>query len=44
MNFQTPAEVAAAAANSGKAKAELPIGKMILLGILAGAYIALELI
>ncbi|QGU00518.1 Formate efflux transporter FocA [Candidatus Syntrophocurvum alkaliphilum] len=40
MNFQTPAEVAAAAANSGKAKAELPIGKMILLGILAGAYIA----
>ena len=35
----TPAEVAAAACNAGKAKTELPFFKMLLLGILAGAYI-----
>jgi formate/nitrite transporter len=39
MNFMTPAEIAAATANAGKAKCELPIMKMLLLGILAGAYI-----
>lgn len=39
MNFQTPAEVAAAACNAGKAKTELPFLKMVLLGILAGVYI-----
>jgi len=39
MNFMTPAEISAAAANAGKAKTELPFGKMFLLGILAGVYI-----
>jgi formate/nitrite transporter len=39
MNFLTPAEIAAATANAGKAKCELAISKMIILGILAGAYI-----
>jgi len=39
MNFLTPAEIAVAAANAGKAKSELPIFKMFILGILAGAYI-----
>ncbi len=39
MNFLTPAEIAAAAANGGKAKTELPIWKMFILGMLAGAYI-----
>lgn len=39
MNFLTPAEVAAAAANAGKAKTELSFMKMVLLGILAGVYI-----
>jgi len=39
MNFMTPAEVAAAVCNAGKAKTELPFLKMVLLGILAGAYI-----
>ncbi len=39
MNFLTPAEIAVAAANGGKAKTDLPIFKMFLLGILAGAYI-----
>jgi formate transporter len=39
MNFLSPAEIAVAAANAGKAKSELPILKMFLLGILAGAYI-----
>jgi len=39
MNFLTPAEIAVAAANGGKAKSELPIFKMFLLGILAGCYI-----
>ncbi|MDD4801781.1 MAG: formate/nitrite transporter family protein [Syntrophomonas sp.] len=39
MNFLTPAEIAVAAANGGKAKCSLPIWKMFLLGILAGCYI-----
>ncbi len=39
MNFLTPAEIAAAASNAGKAKTELSILKMVVLGILAGAYI-----
>lgn len=39
MNFMTPAEISAAVCNAGKAKTELPIMKMIILGILAGAYI-----
>jgi len=39
MNFLTPAEIAVAAANGGKAKSELPILKMFILGMLAGAYI-----
>lgn len=36
----SPAEIADATANSAVAKAALPIWKLILLGILAGAYIA----
>ena len=39
MNFLTPAEIAAATANAGKAKCEMSIIKMIVMGILAGAYI-----
>lgn len=39
MGFLTPAEVAATACAAGKAKTELPFLKMLLLGILAGAYI-----
>lgn len=39
MNFLTPAEIAAATANAGKTKCQLPVIKMIVLGILAGAYI-----
>ncbi len=39
MNFLTPAEIAVSAANAGKGKTDLPIFKMFLLGILAGAYI-----
>jgi len=39
MGFLTPAEIAATACAAGKAKSELPILKMIVLGILAGAYI-----
>ena len=39
MNFQTPAEVAAAVCNAGKAKAEMPFMKLLVLGILAGVYI-----
>lgn len=35
----TPAEIAAAACNAGKAKTELPFLKMLILGILAGVYI-----
>ena len=39
MNFLSPAEISVALANGGKAKSELPIVKMFILGILAGAYI-----
>lgn len=39
MNFLTPAEIADACCNAGCAKAKLSIGKMLVLGILAGAYI-----
>ncbi|HHV15722.1 MAG TPA: formate/nitrite transporter family protein [Gelria sp.] len=39
MNFLTPAEIAVATANAGKAKCEMAISKMIVMGILAGAYI-----
>lgn len=39
MGFLTPAEIAVAASNAGKAKTELSIFKMLVLGILAGAYI-----
>lgn len=39
MNFLTPAEVATAAANTGKVKASLSVGKLLILGILAGVYI-----
>jgi formate transporter len=39
MNFLTPGEIAVSAANAGKGKTELPIWKMFILGILAGAYI-----
>jgi len=35
----TPGEIAVAAANAGKVKSELPILKMFILGMLAGAYI-----
>jgi formate/nitrite transporter len=39
MNFLSPAEIATAASSAGQKKSELSIGKMIVLGILAGAYI-----
>lgn len=35
----TPGEIAVAAANAGKTKSELPFFKMLILGMLAGAYI-----
>lgn len=40
-NFNTPAEVVDANIASGKVKANLPLMKMILLGILAGMFIAI---
>lgn len=40
-NFRSPAEIAALAVESGVAKAKLSIGKMLVLGFLAGAFIAL---
>ncbi|MBQ8663941.1 MAG: formate/nitrite transporter family protein [Eubacterium sp.] len=40
MNFFSPAEMAANYSAVGKAKASMAIGKMIVLGILAGAFIA----
>ena len=40
-HFNTPAEVISATLEGGKRKSQLPIGKMILLGIMAGAFIAL---
>ncbi|KUG02907.1 formate efflux transporter [hydrocarbon metagenome] len=39
MNFLSPAEIAAAACNVGKAKTEIPFGKLLILGMLAGIYI-----
>lgn len=40
-NFNTPAEVVDANIASGKVKANLPLVKMVLLGILAGIFIAI---
>lgn len=40
MNFFSPAEVAANYVNIGKGKANLSIPKMLILGIMAGAFIA----
>ncbi len=40
-HFNTPAEVISATLEGGKRKSQLPIGKMVLLGIMAGAFIAL---
>lgn len=40
-NFLTPAEIAAAAVKSGEEKARMSIGKLLVLGFLAGAFIAL---
>ena len=40
-HFNTPAEVISATLEGGKRKAQLPFGKMVLLGIMAGAFIAL---
>lgn len=40
-HFNTPAEVIEGNINAGVGKATLPLGKMILLGIMAGAFIAL---
>lgn len=40
-NFNTPAEVVDANVASGAVKAKLPFGKMVLLGILAGMFIAI---
>ena len=39
--FNTPAEVITANINGGEKKVSLPLGKMIMLGIMAGAFIAL---
>ena len=40
-NMNTPAELIEANINAGVTKAHLPLGKMILLGLMAGAFIAL---
>lgn len=40
-NMNTPAELIEANINAGVTKAHLPLGKMILLGMMAGAFIAL---
>ena len=40
-NFNSPAETMAANAKGAEGKASLPIGKMIILGLLAGAFIAI---
>ena len=37
----SPAEVARRYVETGKSKAALPVGRMLLLGMLAGAFIAL---
>jgi formate/nitrite transporter FocA (FNT family) len=39
MNFLSPAEIAVAACNAGKVKAEMAFSKLFILGILAGVYI-----
>lgn len=39
MNFLSPAEVATATANTGKAKSTMSVAKLFILGILAGVYI-----
>jgi formate/nitrite transporter len=39
MNFQSPAEIAVAVCNAGKTKTEMALGKLFLLGILAGVFI-----
>lgn len=39
--IQTPEEIIEASIKSGKGKAELPVGRMVLLGIMAGSIIAL---
>lgn len=41
MGFKSPAEIAAFAVDSGVTKAKLPLAKMLILGFLAGAFIAL---
>ncbi|MBA7553821.1 hypothetical protein ES705_46420 [subsurface metagenome] len=40
MAFKTPVEIAKAAVISGKAKTEMDWGRLLVLGFLAGAYIA----
>ena len=40
-HFNTPAEVIDNNMKAGEGKAHLPLGKMILLGIMAGAFIVL---
>jgi len=40
MPFKSPKEIAEAACSAGTAKTQLPWGKMLVLGVLAGAYIA----
>ena len=40
-HFNTPAEVIDNNMKAGEGKAHLPLGKMILLGIMAGAFIAI---
>lgn len=40
-NFNTPKEVISGNISGGKVKGNLPLGKMILLGIMAGAFIAI---
>lgn len=39
--FLTPKEINECMVTSGKAKAALPIGKMLFLGIFAGMYVGL---
>lgn len=41
MNFFSPAEIAANYSTVGKIKAAMPFGRLLILGILAGAFIAL---
>ena len=41
MNYKTPAEIASAAVNAAAAKTRLSVPQMIVMGFLAGAYIAM---